>query len=107
VRSGARLLALALPLLLAACGGSGDTAAPAEAADVRAALEARLLGRNLSYRWVVCVRTEASFGRSPVFRCNVNFGEPHIVRYCATLEDGHFVTNREEPKMRCGRDAAP
>ena len=107
MRGRARPLALALPLLLAACGGFGDSAAPAEPADVEAALEARLLGKNLSYRWVVCVRTEASFGGSQVFRCNVNFGEPHIVRYCATLEAGQFVTNREQPEMRCGRDAAP
>ncbi len=52
------------------------------------------------------MRTKRSFAGSPIFRCNVNFGEPHIVRYCATLEDGQFVTNREQPEMRCGRDAA-
>ena len=107
MRFSAVLLALALLLLLAACRSSNTTTAGAEADEVRAALEARLLGKNLSYRWVVCVRTEASFGGSQVFRCNVNFGEPHIVRYCATLEAGQFVTNREQPEMRCGRDAAP
>jgi hypothetical protein len=77
-----------------------------KAGEVQAALEARLLDRKLSYRWVVCVRTKASFAGSSIFRCNVNFGEPHIVRYCATLDDGELVTNREEPKMRCGRDAS-
>ena len=101
------LLALALLPLVTACGGSHTTSVTAKAADVRAALEDRLLGKKLSYRWVVCVRTKRSFARSPIFRCNVNFGEPHIVRYCATLEDAQLVTNREQPEMRCGRDAAP
>ena len=99
----APLLALALVLLLAACRSSNTTSASAEAAEVRAALEARLLGKKLSYRWVVCVRTKRSFAGSRIFRCNVNFGEPHIVRYCAALEAGQFVTNREQPRMRCGR----
>ena len=105
MRCSALLLALALPLFLAACGSSRATSVGAEPAEVRAALEARLLEKKLSYRWVVCVRTKRSFAGSPIFRCNVNFGEPHIVRYCATLEDGQFVTNREQPKMRCGRGA--
>lgn len=105
MRCSALLLALVLPLLLAACGSSRATSVDADAAEVRAALEARLLGKKLSYRWVVCVRTKRSFTGSPIFRCNVNFGEPHIIRYCATLEAGQFVTNREQPEMRCGRGA--
>ena len=103
---GACLLALAVLLLVVACGSSGSTSAGATSDEVRAALEARLLGKKLSYRWVVCVRTKRSLAGSPIFRCNVNFGEPHVVRYCATLEDGRLVTNREQPEMRCGRDAA-
>jgi hypothetical protein len=106
VKCSALLLALVLPFPLAACGSSRATSVGTEAAEVRAALEARLLGRKLSYRWVVCLRTKRSFAGSPIFRCNVNFGEPHIVRYCATLEAGQFVTNREQPEMRCGRDVA-
>ena len=107
MRRSALLLALALLLLVSACASSHTTSVNTRAADVRAALEARLLGRKLSYRWVVCVRTKRSFAGSPIFRCNVNFGEPHIIRYCATLENGQLVTNREQPEMRCGRDAAP
>ena len=106
MRHSALLLALALLLLLAACGSSQPTSVAATTGAVRAALEDRLLARKLSYRWVVCVRTKRSFAGNSIFRCNVNFGEPHIVRYCATLEDGQFVTNREQPEMRCGRDAA-
>jgi hypothetical protein len=100
------LLAPAVLLLLAACGSSHTPSVSAKAAAVRAALEARLVEKKLSYRWVVCVRTKRSFAGSQIFRCNVNFGEPHIVRYCATLDDGQFATNREQPEMRCGRDVA-
>jgi hypothetical protein len=107
VRCGALLLALAVLPLVVACGSSDATSTSAKPDEVRAALEARLLGKKLSYRWVVCLRTRRSFAGSPIFRCNVNFGEPHIVRYCATLEAGRFVTNREQPEMRCGRDTAP
>jgi hypothetical protein len=106
VRCAALLLAQAVLLLVVACGSSNSTSADAKSDEVKAALEARLMGKKLSYRWVVCLRTERSFAGSRVFRCNVNFGEPHIVRYCATLEAGQFVTNREQPKMRCGRDAS-
>lgn len=105
MRSRAFALGLAL-LVLAGCGGPGSdtTTGPTKAQAVQAALEARLVGRKLSYRWVVCVRTKRSFAGSPIFRCNVNFGEPHIVRYCATLADGRLTTNREQPNLRCGRE---
>ena len=93
-------------LVLGGCGGADAPSRPVKAGEARAALEARLLARKLSYRWVVCVRTRASLAGSPIFRCNVNFGEPHIVRYCATLEAGRFVTNHEQPRMRCGRGAS-
>ena len=106
MRRATLLLAQAVLLLVVACGSSNSTSADAKSDEVKAALEARLMGKKLSYRWVVCLRTERSFAGSRVFRCNVNFGEPHIVRYCATLEAGQFVTNREQPKMRCGRDAS-
>ena len=100
-------LAIAVAVLVVGgCSGSETTSAPASTPEVRDALESRLLDRNLSFRWVVCVPTKASFAGSTIFRCNVNFGEPHIVRYCATLDDGKLVTNREQPAMRCGRDAA-
>jgi hypothetical protein len=101
----ALLLALAVLPLVVACGSSASTSAGAKSDDVRAALEARLLGKRLSYSWVVCVRTKRSFAGSPIFRCNVNFGEPHIVRYCATLAAGQLVTDHEQPAMRCGRHA--
>jgi hypothetical protein len=105
VKCSAALLALASLLLLSSCRSSNTTSASSEAAQVRAALEARLVKKKLSYRWVVCVQTKRSFAGSVIFRCNVNFGEPHIVRYCATLAQGRLVTNRDQHEMRCGRDA--
>jgi hypothetical protein len=95
-------------LVLAGCGGADDDAVTestvsATRAGVRAALAARLTTKKLSYHWIVCVRTHRDVGGQPLFRCNVNFGEPHIVRYCATVEDGSLVTNHERPELRCGR----
>jgi hypothetical protein len=86
-------------VLLAGCGGSGETS-PAE---VKEALEARLVGKKLSFEWVYCLRTRRSFEDRTIFRCNVNFGDPHIVIYCAVLDEGGLVTNRERPGIRCGR----
>ena len=89
-------------VLVAGCGGEGSTEVTPAA--VREALEARLVDRKLSFKWVYCLRTKRSFEGHPIIRCNVNFGEPHIVIYCATFEDGRLVTNREERELRCGRE---
>lgn len=105
MRCSALLLALASLLLLSSCRSSNTTPAGPETAQVRAALEARLAKKKLSYRWVVCIHTKQSFAGSVIFRCNVNFGEPHIVRYCAMVAQGRLVTNREQRGIRCGRDA--
>jgi hypothetical protein len=86
-------------VLLAGCGGSGETSLM----EVKEALKARLVGKKLSFEWVYCLRTKLAFEGRPIVRCNVNFGEPHIVIYCATLEGGELVTNREQPGIRCGR----
>jgi hypothetical protein len=102
VSRAALLVAPALVLLLSSCGGANQPTAAA----VRAALESRLTGKSLSFRWVFCVRTTRTYAGRTIFRCNVNFGEPHIVRYCATLEGGRLTTNREEPAIRCARRTA-
>lgn len=98
MRRAAALLAAAL-VVLAGCGGSAETSP----ADVKKALEARLLGKKLSFEWVYCLRTRRSFEDRTIFRCNVNFGDPHIVIYCAVLDEGGLVTNRQRPGIRCGR----
>ena len=67
--------ALAVVLWLAACGG----AAPA----VDQALRHRLEERDLSVSSIACVDSGLRYEDADVFRCNVNFGDPHIVPYCA------------------------
>lgn len=104
VRFAAWLVAAAL---VAGCGG-GDSpsppAQPATPAGAEAALLARLEGRSLSTEWVKCSATEVRSARGEaIFRCNVNFGEPHIWGYCVVIRDGVAVTNIEEPELRCRR----
>jgi hypothetical protein len=101
----AALVAAAL-VLFAACGGGRGPPEPTRRA-VKEALEARLVGKHLSFEWVYCLRTRRSLEGRTIFRCNVNFGEPHIVIYCATLESGELLTNHERPAIRCGRPETP
>lgn len=85
------------PLLLvvgavAACGGSTS---------VDEALRERLEGLKLSVRSINCVDSGLEYAGEPVSRCQVNFGDPHLVPYCAALLDGDITTDREAPDMRC------
>jgi hypothetical protein len=75
---------------LSGCGGgsSGSTAASPTAADVAARLKRGLTDRYLSVRWTACVPRPERVAGASVFRCNVNFGEPHIEIYCAAVVDG-------------------
>ena len=97
-----RAAPVAAALIVIAGCGSGSTARPSPST-VKAALETRLVGKKLSFEWVYCLRTRRSFESRTIFRCNVNFGEPHIVIYCAVLDDGELVTNLERPGIRCER----
>ena len=42
---------------------------------------------------------------APVFRCNVNFGEPHIEGYCVLVRDGRAVTQVEDRGAALPADA--
>lgn len=70
-------------------------------ARVERLLRARLDARHLSYRWVVCARERG------VFRCNVDFGDPHVVRYCAVVRRGRLVTDREDRRLKCAAPGHP
>lgn len=106
---------LAIAALVAGCGdGGGSPSSPAQPATPAAfavsvagaegALTARLEARSLSMEWVRCVGSGARSDRGePIFRCNVNFGEPKIWPYCVVVRDGAAVTNQEEPALRCRR----
>jgi hypothetical protein len=68
-------------LALAGCGTTG------RAATIEAKLQRHLADRSLSVKWVRCVA-----GASSTYRCNVNFGDPHVQIYCAALVDGSLRT---------------
>ncbi|HLE44127.1 MAG TPA: hypothetical protein VJB36_08940 [Methylomirabilota bacterium] len=106
-RRGAALVSLASVALVfiagAGCGDGTPTTAPTPDA-ARVALAARLTERHLSFRWVACVDEGARHGGEIVFRCNVNFGAPHIPGYCVVVRGGRAVTHLEEPSLRCRRE---
>ncbi len=96
-----RLLAL-VAVALAGCGGSPPVVNTA--ANVETALRGRLEAKLLSVKWVKCVPSGYEFESEPVFRCNVDFGDPHIEGYCALLRDGELLTHVEEPALACARE---
>ena len=104
-----RALALAAALaLVQGCGGGGSGVAgvaetPPTAAGAQRALAARLDAKDLSYRDVRCVDEGVRRGDEAVFRCNVNFGEPHIEGYCVVLREGRAITQVEDRALRCRR----
>ena len=70
-------------------------------AQVVALLRRRLDRAYLSYRWVVCVDMKRSFHGHRVWRCNVDFGDPHIVQYCSIVIGQRLVTDREDRRLNC------
>jgi len=99
---------LALALLAVALAGCGGSPGPASTAgNVEAALLDRLEKKLLSVEWVRCAASGYEHESEPVFRCNVNFGDPHIEAYCALLRDGRLVTHVEQPALRCARERTP
>jgi hypothetical protein len=102
-RAAAAVCALAILSVLAGCGGgSGGGASTARAEDPAPALLARLRDKGLHPEWVRCA-ARGRAGGAPVFRCNVNFGDPRISPYCAQIRDGALVTQLDDPGLRCGR----
>lgn len=105
----------ALALLASGCGGGGSPSAapaavpgfrPASVAEVRTAVVSRLRRKHLPFHWVACVGTGRRFRGIGVIRCNVNFGDPHIVAYCTVLRGDVAVTQIEDPAIPCGPDRA-
>jgi hypothetical protein len=68
------------------------------------AVVARLRAEHLSYRWVVCLPSGRGFRGVRVVRCNVDFGEPHVVAYCSVLLGGRLLTSADDPAIPCGHD---
>ena len=69
---------------------------------VRTALVSKLRSEYLSVRWVHCYRDSKTYHSLHVTRCKVNFGDPHIVQYCAVIIAGRLVTDHERRAIRCG-----
>ena len=69
---------------------------------VRTALVRKLRGEYLSVRWVHCYVDPKTYRSVRVTRCKVNFGDPHIVQYCAVIIAGRLVTDHERRAIRCG-----
>jgi hypothetical protein len=103
--SSPRRAAGALLVLLALAGcGTADQGARTESK-----LRRHLADRNLSAKSVRCVPAIGS-----TYRCNVNFGDPHVQIYCAELRDGvlraaewrqpvHGRQDREAAARECAR----
>jgi hypothetical protein len=45
-------------------------------------------------------------GDEAVFRCTVNFGDPHIEGYCVVIREGRAITQVEDRALRCRRTRA-
>ena len=79
-----QLVLPAAALALAGCGGGSSQPA------VGTMLKESLTKRGLSVRAAVCTRRPERIGGAPVYRCNVNFGDPHIEIYCAAIVRGEL-----------------
>lgn len=83
-----RRIAACLVAALAVAAGSLAATGPR---DVERALGRHLRARDLPARWVRCVAMPQRVARQVVFRCNVNFGDPHVQIYCAALVRGRLL----------------
>jgi hypothetical protein len=83
VRQRSKAARLLVPILLLAIAAGCGGAKAETPGSVAVRLQKRLEARDLPPRWVVCVASRMRLSGRTVFRCNVNFGDPHIEIYCA------------------------
>lgn len=102
------LVAVAIAVLAAGCGGSaGPRLQAASPAVAKRLLTAQLQAKQLNYQWVACVKVGRSYKHVPITRCNVDFGiDPHVEGYCIILKNGHLATNHQDPAIPCKHDDA-
>jgi hypothetical protein len=77
---------------------------PLKAADLTLSRELR--SEHLSFQYVVCIKNGRAYRGHPVIRCNVNFGDPHVVAYCSVISAGRLVTTQQDPSIPCKPDRA-
>jgi hypothetical protein len=107
---GAALIAAgAVAVVFATAGGSqpgvplvAGIRDPVQAADRTLSLELR--SENLSVQDVACVRNGRTYQGNAVIRCNVNFGDPHVVAYCSVIVAGRLITSHQDPSIPCQPD---
>lgn len=98
----AAILAVAPAFAVGAAGEGGKSVqSGATRAAVEAALQRRLDRAYLSYQWVFCVGMDRFYHGWRVWRCNVDFGDPHIVQYCVILKGHTLLTDRENHALDC------
>ena len=88
----------------ATTAGSAAAITTAKPSKFRSAVAARLAAEGLNYLWVACVRSGRRFEGVPVVRCNVDFGEPHIVAYCSVSRNGRLLTSEDNAAIPCRHD---
>ena len=69
-------------------------------------LSAELRSQHLSIQYVDCVRNGRFYRGHPIIRCNVNFGDPHVVAYCSVILADRLVTSQQDPLIPCRPDRA-
>jgi hypothetical protein len=77
---------------------------PLQAAKKTLSIELR--SQHLSVQYVVCIRNGRSYRGHPIIRCNVNFGDPHVVAYCSVILANRLVTSQQDPLIPCQPDLA-
>lgn len=73
---------------------------------IKRQLTDRLHHLSLRPHWIACIRSGKRYEGTPVIRCNVNFGDPHIEAFCSVLRDGRILTNGQNAAIPCGHDDA-
>ena len=75
---------------------------PVQAAGRTLSLELR--SEHLSVQYVACIKNGRTYHGHPIIRCNVNFGDPHVVAYCSLIVAGRLVTSHQDPSIPCQPD---
>jgi hypothetical protein len=108
---GVVLLAAGVSALVVHCGSGraqpgvalvAGISDPVQAADKTLSQELR--DQNLSVQDVACIKNGRAYRGHPVIRCNVNFGDPHIVAYCTVIVADRLLTSHQDPAIPCGPD---
>ena len=67
-------------------------------------LSRELRSEHLNFQYVVCIKNGRAYRGHPVIRCNVNFGDPHVVAYCSVISAGRLITTQQDPAIPCKPD---